>query len=342
MKRALPLAAAACLVVAWTTPAQAKPHPKRKPWPVTLTIRTVPPLSGIRFTMDGDSVRTGSHGKATYTREHNFSKHTLALVDRSIKTKDRRYRFARWAGQRDPGQTYLTKITGLPMRADYTITVAFTVQYPVTAHFADQNGLPMELSRISAAQIKSLDGKQSELPRTGRLWLDGKVPVYRKSALSLVDTVYSVQSVMFDGTNVVDVGRQRFKPSAGPDVKVTGYFHDLTVTVQDALFGHPVSGYVIVTRPDGVRRALVVGDDQTAEARRLPRGEYGVGISGSDGIVLSQQIRLSKQKTLDMKVISLKDQIVVAALATMIAVFLLMLGRGRRLVAGLVRKLAYR
>jgi hypothetical protein len=338
MRRALALAAAALLVLAGATPAQARPHPHRKPWPVRLTIRTVPPLPGIRFSMDGDSLRTGSDGKATYTREHNFSRHTLALVDRSVEAKDRRYRFARWAGQRDPGQVYLTTVTGLPMRADYTVTVAFTVQYPVTAHFADQNGSPMELSRISAAQIKNADGRLSELPRTGQIWLDGKVPVYRKSTLSLVDIVYSVQSVMLDGTNVVDAGRQRFQPSAGPDVTVTGYFHDLTVTAHDALFGQPVGGHVIVRQPDGAQRTLAFGAGHAAEAPRLPRGEYDVGISGADGIVLGQQIRLSRQKTLDIKVISLKDEIVIGVLAVLTAVALLLLGRGRRRVAGLVRR----
>src|SRR6476659_3295115 len=49
-----------------------KDHPHRKPWPITLTLNTVPALPGVHFTFDGHVLVTAANGRATYTAEHDF------------------------------------------------------------------------------------------------------------------------------------------------------------------------------------------------------------------------------------------------------------------------------
>jgi len=103
-----------------------------QPWPITITIRTVPSLAGIRFVFDGSPIVTGPGGSTSVTEQHNFSAHTLTLADTKLSASGRKYTFVRWAGQRDPDQAFRPTVQGLPMRADYTVTASFAVMCPVS------------------------------------------------------------------------------------------------------------------------------------------------------------------------------------------------------------------
>ena len=121
-------------------------HPARPAayWPVTITIRTVPALPGVQFSVDGTPLTTNGAGEANYTQQHNFSSHTLRLVNTTIATPLRRYQFSRSAGQRDPNQAFRPVVGGLPMRADYTVTAGFAVRCPVKPRFTSQQGTPLD------------------------------------------------------------------------------------------------------------------------------------------------------------------------------------------------------
>ena len=139
------------------TPPPKRPHPKRKPWPVTLTIRTLPATPGVRLRFDGQLLRTDRQGVARVTVEHDFLPHTLSLADVIIEHPGVRMRFTRWTGQRDPNQAYSRTVTGLPMRADYTMTAAFTVQYPVTVRLVEQNDRDQRDNPTEQQQIPDTD-----------------------------------------------------------------------------------------------------------------------------------------------------------------------------------------
>jgi hypothetical protein len=338
------LAGAAVILLApapgWAAAPDRRPHPHRKPWPITVTVRTVPALPGVRLTFDGKALVTNAAGAASYTAEHNFARHTLALLDTAIDQPGRRYRFARWAGQRDPNQAFRPTVTGLPMRANYTVTAAFTVQYPVTARLVDQHGAPLSLARVSAVTIKSDAGREFELPRTGALWLDGTVPEYRKSALVESTVYYSVQALTMSGTNIVDAGKQRFTPAKGSTVVVTGQLHDLTITARDALFRDALGTRAVVTGPDG--NVLSIGFDatHTAVLYNLPRGSYHVTVGGTGGIVLDEQLGLSRDRALRIAVLSTGDVATIGTVLLLIAIVLLVAGRLwlRRLVVRALRR----
>jgi len=305
------------------------PHPHRAPWPVTITIQTVPPLADVHFTFDGADLTTDASGRTSYTDDHNFNSHSIALVDTAIDLPDRHYRFARWAGQRDPGQAFRPAVGGLPMRANYTVTAAFTVQYPVSARFMDEKGRPIDLDRILAVKVKSDSGQLVDFPKNGTIWLDGTLPTYRKSELVESDVTYSLQSVMMGGTNIVDAGRQRFSPAKSSTVTFTGQFFDLTVRAHDAMFRNNVGSHAKVAYPDGKVRSIPLGPDGTAVLAGLPRGQYTVTIAGGGGVVLAEQFNLSKDKDLDLAVVSYLDAGSIALVVLLIAAGLLLVGRAR-------------
>ena len=309
------------------TPAPKRPHPKRKPWPVTVTVQTVPALAGVRFTFDNTVVTTDANGTASVTAEHNFTSHTLALVDTAIDRPAQRYRFSRWAGQRDPGQGFRTTVTDLPMRANYTITAAFSVQYPVTTSLVDEHGAALPPAEVSDVTVKNDAGQLLRLPKNGTIWLDGTVPEYRKSAL-VEDTVYySVQSVMMGGANVVDAGKQRFTPAESSTVVVTGQLHDLTITARDVLFGTPVGTRAEVTGPDGTVETVQFDGSHTAAVRNLPRGGYHVTVGGIRGIALDEQVGLSRDQAVEMTVVSPADVVAIGGALLLLAIALLFVGR---------------
>lgn len=310
-----------------------RPHPHRKPWPVTLTVRTLPAIRGIRLTLDGVQRVTDANGVASWTQPHNYSLHVLALRDSGVDGADRRYRFARWAGQRDPGQAFRTTVTGLPMRRDYTVDAAFTVQYPVRASFVDQAGKPIDTTTISGVRVKSDDGQTLAFPTDGPIWLDGTRLSYNRSVLAEADVTYSLQSIMVHGTNVVDAGRQKFVPAKSPTVTFTGQFHDLTVRAHDAMLGSAAGQSAQVTYPDGSVATVAFGADHSVTLRHLPRGSYQVSVVGP-AIVMSDQFTLSRDHVSDVAVLSRLDEIVLGVAAVAVAIGLLLVGRAgvRRLL----------
>ncbi|HTJ67563.1 MAG TPA: hypothetical protein VL551_08555 [Actinospica sp.] len=306
-----------------------RPHPKRKPWPVSVVLRTVPPLAGVRFSVDGAIFTTGSDGTVAVTREHDFTPHTLALLTPQFALSTRHYAFARWSGQRDPDQTYRTVVTGLPWRAGYVITAAFTEQCPVTPSFTDQHGRPIDPALLASATVKSDTGQVSALPVRGTAWLTCTVAVYGNGALTTRPVVYRLQTLLTSATNIVDSGRQAFNPATVPKPIFVGYFYDLTVTAHDALFGGSSGGTVTVVGASGVRYRLGFDDSHTAVFRHLPRGDYTVSVAGG-GIGLSKTVRLSRDTGTDLQVVSAGDVGTGAGGGAAAALTLPLLARHRR------------
>lgn len=318
-----------------TTPAK-RPHPKRKPWPVTVTVQTIPAVPGIAFTFDGQRLVTNAAGTASYTREHDLRSHSLSLLTTALDTPQQHLQFARWAGQRNPDDTYLTKVTGLPMRQAYTVTAAFSVQFPVSAQFTDQHGEPIGRSRISGVRLRGDSGQLVQLPTSGTVWLTGLTPKSVKGALGLAPVSYSLQQLTVDGAQVADAGKQTISPSSGATrarhgaVVLVGQFHDLTVTAHDALFSQATGSTAYITGPDGTTRQVPLTAGHSVTLTGLPRGHYSVSVRAGGGIVVDQQIELSQDHTSDISVISDEDLGTMGGSLALIAGVLL-LGRLRGL-----------
>jgi len=306
-----------------------------QPWPITITIRTVPALPGVRFVFDGAPIVTGSQGRTSVTEQHNFSAHTLTLAATQLSASGRRYTFVRWAGQRDPDQAFRPTVQGLPMRADYTVTASFAVMCPVSPRLAQQNGATLAATRVTEITLRDNLGQPATLRPSGTTWLPCSWPVYRDSLLSSTDLQYSVQTMLVSGTNTVHAGVERFKPGRTPDPKLTGYFYALTITAHDALFGSAVGSYALLTMPDRTVRKIPLGPRHVATVSNLPQGNYQVQIKAHGVSVPAQMLRLSKNQTANLAAVSKRDIAVVggALLAGLAGIPLLSRTRRRRIFA---------
>jgi hypothetical protein len=187
----------------------------------------------------------------------------------------------------------------------------------------------LDPSRVTAVTVKSDTGQLVNLALAGPTWLDGMRPVYHHSALSAQPAIYSLQSIIVRGTNVVDAGRQTFKPALNNTPTFITQFHDLVITGHDALFKSAVGKQAIVTFPDGSKQTLTMNAQHSATLLNLPRGTYSVVIKAGTAIVATDQFVLSKDKTADIAVISAVDLLVLGSAAFGVAVALLALGRHR-------------
>lgn len=286
--------------------------PDRAAPAVTVTFRTVPAVPGVRLVFAGATLVTDADGTASYTGARTAAPQSLRLLDTSVDTPDARYRFTRWAGQRDPDQAFRSSVDGLPLRADYTVTAGFTVQYPVTASYTDQHGAPLDPSLVSVVRVKGSDNRTTDLSVTGTTWLAGVLPVFRNSGLEPVPVDYTLRSLVYDGAEVADAGRQGFRPGTDRQLTFTGAFHDLTVTGHDALFGSGAGTRATVSGPGGKVWTVPLGPDHTAVLAHLPRGRYTVEVDAPGGTTSPREVQLSQAVTADVTVVSLADVLLLA------------------------------
>lgn len=299
----------------------------RPPWIVTLTVQTVPVLSGVRLQLDGVTRTTDATGRAVFARPHDFDAHTLALVDTEIASASSRDRFVRWVGQRDADQAFHSTVTGLPMRADYTVTAAFATQYPVTIDIADDRGERLDAARIGDISLRDSAGRGAVVTAGEEVWLDGWRPVYRSGELVRDPVTYSVEAITVDGVGAVTAGAQRVDPSASPHVQLTVPLFRIVVAATDALFDRREGDGIVVTRPDGVQTRIAFGPDRVAELSGLPRGAYEIEVQGANGVVAPQTVHLSKDKAVTLMVITPLDLFALGAISMLAAAGLIAAGR---------------
>lgn len=306
------------------------PSPAAAVTTITVTVRTTPQLAGVAFAFDGRTAVTGADGTARFIGAHDFAGHTLAVVDHELALKASRFTFARWAGQRDPDQAFRRTVRGLPLRRDYTVTAAFTARFRVTVHCVDQDRRAVPRERVPYVTVRSDTGRTQRVPVGRPVWLDGLLPVYRKSVLASRRVGYALLSADAYGTNTADAGRQRFAPASDQDIVFTTPFHDLTVSARDAVFGSAAGQAVRVTLPDGSVREVPLAADGAATLRDLPHGRYRVEVTGGRGLRAVQQVRLSRAQSIRVRVVSRADMALAAGSVGVLAAGLLVIGRRTR------------
>ena len=305
----------------------ARPHPHRKPWPITLTIKTVPSLANVEFAFDGRWVTTDQYGVATVTEEHNLTQHSLRIGDLGQEDTGLKFRFTRWVGQRNQNEELLPTVTGLPMRADATIYAAVSVQYPAVPRVITQLDAPVRNSDITSITVRNSTGQVAVLRPGQQAWLDGIVPSFQRNVLYAQPIGYSVQSVVVHGSNVVDAGRQHFDVTKTSTPTLTALFFNLTVQGRDSLFGRPLGSRATIRYPDGTKLIVNLGSQHKAVVANLPRGKYQVTISAPGSIVSAAKVTLSRTMTFQARAVTVLDLLSVLVSAVLVALLLLVLGR---------------
>ncbi|MBC3840380.1 hypothetical protein GXW82_09580 [Streptacidiphilus sp. 4-A2] len=283
-----------------------RPHPKRKPWPVTLVLRTVPPLPGVEFSLDGTRYTVGPQGTVSVTMEHDRTPHTLAVLSTNVDLGSHHYAFYRWTGQPWPDEAYQPTVTALPWRADHTIEVSFAAECKVTPSFTDQNGRAIAPASLSSVQVQSQTGQDYRLPLSGAAWLPCTAPTLTPSGPQSRPVSYRLKELVSEGANIANDGQESFTPVKDAHPILTGYYFNLAVQVQDAFLGGSAGRSVTLTLPDGRTAAARLDAAGQASFEHLPRASYSVSSTGG-GVAMAKTIRLSRDGTVALRMISDDD-----------------------------------
>ena len=120
------------------------------------------------------------------------------------------------------------------------LTPAFAGYHQVRFRFVDPRGKPVNSKRIAFVRLRSGTGTTRRVTGRDPVWLPAERIVPLEGGLSRKSVEWSVQSVMVDGSNVVNRGQQRFVPGEQRDVSISVLFFQATFSVRDTLFGFPL------------------------------------------------------------------------------------------------------
>ena len=307
--RAGVLLAALLLSIGAATPAAAVPSGKQ------LEIVTIPPSPVARFTLDGLPLTTDGRGVARALVPPSPNGHRIELVNPETTGPDGTTEFVRWHGHGDADQGYTPVLNDIRIDHRMNLKVAFQQKRTIRFAFVDQSQRPVDPSRVSGVTLRSDANRSDAVPGTGSVDLITVRPAVGDGPPVAKESTYSVQSVMIDGTNVVNVGEQRFRPVQGePVLQIVVLLRSAHFRVRDRFLGHPVVATVQVTNPDGRRFDLPTDANGELVLQNLARGTYRVSAAGQ-AYTVDQDLALSRSQFVDLNVLTYVDACIAAAVA---------------------------
>ncbi len=294
-----------------------------------LTIKTLPPIPGVRVKFDGSELVTGPDGTV-----------------RTLITKEAR---AELAADRDAHLQMISRHIGISpgvrgrfhgwYQAGYVFTpenpvgevqiATFDVDSRTRFTFVDRHRAALDARGITDMQIRNSLGGLRDIGRHRAVWLRSAIVTSVKGEVTLKDVDWRLASVTFHDTNIVQRGKQHFKPSHTPLVAVRVNLYTVEFRAQDAFFGSPKGSSIRLTMPDGAVRTVALRNGR-ATVDQLPSGDYDVLIDAR-GLGKDQSVSVSNDATIQLKVLGVIDiALALAVLAIFIAGVLLLGLRIRR------------
>lgn len=297
-------------------------HPLAPKGPQVAQLQTVPPVPGVTFQIAGQQFVTGADGSAV-VMVPQAGTYDLQVITDTYHDPYRRVEFSRWLSESFQPTRQLHMPTKSPV-----VQVGLDVYMLVGEKFAAPDGSPVDPKRITEFSIRSLQGDSFTFHDGQPRWIPAsRVTRRRSGGLEPVDLLYTVTSVMVDGSNVVNKAQQQFfaKPNATWEISLL--FYSMRVHASDALFGFPIGKELRLILPNSQVQMYPLDSSGTAEVHSLARGQYHFQIAGAPGFSALAPVTLSKDQDLNTKVISYLDMAAVLVAGLLIALGLLIYGR---------------
>jgi hypothetical protein len=280
----------------------------------TLTVRTSMGWEGVTFELDGQVFTTDAYGVAIIQVERWSPDLRRRIIVHDIANDELIATFSRWhewisVHSRD-------------------VLAAFDLWQPISFSFVDMFGSPVDPDTIDEVTIKSSVGELYRLDTTDisqPFMLISNVAT-SPSGLHSKPITYYVDQVLIDGANVVNRSQQRTTFDESQEWTISLLFFTVRFQAYDALFGTPLGDELIVQSPDGTERTIPLNENGTAIIPRLPRGDYEVSVVGG-GYSPPRPIRISRDQTVLLEVISQRDAMVFGGVAVSVVAGLVLAGR---------------
>ncbi len=282
----------------------------------TVEIDTVPATPGVSFLLEGATFTTDAKGHATGpVSDLNAVDSRLAL-----NTPDT-----------PAGPTVaLLRVSRVGAGGAFRrhLVAALAVSRPVSLSFADRTGGTVPADRVGGVVLtgggKTLKVTSAQLQDHVSLLAERARLVH--GVWKPQQVTYTVTSVDVEGSDAVFAGQQHFNPNHASSWPIALSVFNVSVTVRDVLFGSRVGSAATVTRPDGVQYAVQLDGDQPTVLRSLVRGQYVLttksAVAGARSTIL-----VSKSSDVELRVVTLRDVLVLGGLTVILGISVVWLGR---------------
>ena len=290
MRNTVAVGALLLLLTVGGSQAQAQEQGGEDPASLTeLVLMTLPAISGVVFTLDGESKTTDEDGVVRFfvpLLGGIFDRLTVdtpeVLVEPGIRAQ-----FTRWRGHSD------------------LIIAQFKFEYEVSFYMQDDSGRAIATDLIDEVTLKSSVGEVRTIDPSEPVWLLGTRIVPGRNALEERPVFWTVQSATDSGLEVVNRSETKFFPATETEILIPTLYFSARFEVLDAFFGFRTGEALLITSPNGHSERVPLVDG-VVELEQVARGEYTVTVDGP-GIDLSRPVAISRDLDVDLKLYSWLD-----------------------------------
>ena len=294
--------------------------------PAEITIRTVPAIDGIPILLGKQKGVTRGGGVVTFAVPATGTYDVVPDMQASSNVATRTD-FVKW------GDNVFTPTRTLAVEGDAVLELGLHIAHRGSFRFLDQNGNPVDSSRIQRMTLTSTGGTEQTLTTFDEVWLEAGSVATRLNGLGVTQRNWRVLSVQIAGTSVVNRGQQHLVPTPNAVWKIVVLLYDLKVAPVDALFGTNVHGTVDLKFPDGtVQTESIDAASPTLAFASLPRGSYELRLHTA-GLGAPTPVALSRDQTASIRVITFVDLGVLGSVMLAGIASLLWIGRRQQIFA---------
>ncbi len=288
--------------------------------PAILEIQVVPPIQGVEVVCEGETYRSDTSGVIVIERAH-AGKVQLQLKTRAVDTPGAHASFSRWLDDLFVPDRTVT------IASKSRIQLGFDVSNLVVLHFYDPLSGAVNFSRISSVTLKSTTGVVHAFSTDEPHWLESTRITRRQSGLESAQIQWGVDSVIIDGSSVVNQGQQRFFAKPNDHWNINLLLFSAVFTARDALFGFPIGTGFEITYPSGLQRVIPFDKNGSLSLESLVRGKYEVKVAGAPGLATASPVDVSKDQEVQQIVLSYVDIGFFVGMMSFVAIWLLFVGR---------------
>jgi hypothetical protein len=285
--------------------------------PARLEIRTVPALPNVPFSLDGKIFKSDADGVARIAVSEPGSHHLQVLP--SEAGEHVRVDFSRW------GDSQFAPSREVKIPLTEQLEAGFNLSYQVSPTFTDHAGHAVAPERIASMTIKGSNGLRHTFVNIQPRWLQSSGVVLRWSGLEQNKVQYTVESVIIDGSNVVNPGESIFVLDPASQWRIALLLNPALFSARDALFDFPIGSGIHIEYPLGRTEDLEFGPQASVRVESLVAGRYRVNPTGAAVLSRITLVDLNSDQEVRLDVISYLD-IAVVGLVIIAAVTLLLGG----------------
>gem|GEM_PF-1956510 len=297
-----------------------------------IEIHIVPPLPNIKFSL-AERVFTSDENGIARMDVTQIGAYPLELLPLESDDPSVRLEFIRWADESFSPKREVEVPLKKPLQ------LGLGVNYQVSLNFVDRESNLVPPERITQLTLKGSDGNAYSFTDFNLHWLLSNRVARRVDGLEVTPIQYSVDTVLIDGSNVVNSSQQRFYLQPNDLWLIQVLLYSAHFTAHDALFGFPMGTGIRLEYPDGRSQDFSFGAANDVHIPDLARGLYRANVLGiqGQGTAFLTPIALSRDQDVSLLVLSNLDLGLGLLLGAVLALGLLFSGRPHLLLPLLAR-----